>query len=146
MKFKVQNQLNIKFQNDLRSLTPPTTRVVGSSRFKFPSDFGFFAAPSSEFTTRLGFRPILEASNTSNPAAGRKIRSVQYLNSARITRRTNSSLIRWPGFLRFRRTRTRIRPSSSSSSSETEIDMLLLLNIDRGSVVAGIPGDRRERE
>lgn len=107
---------------------------MGSSRFKFPSDFfselGFFTVPSSEFTTRLGFLPILEASNTSNPAAGRKIRSVQYFKSNRSTRRANSFLNRWLGFLRFRRTRTRIRPRSSESSSDTEIDMLLLPNIE----------------
>lgn len=119
---------------NLRSLTPPTTRVVGSSRFRFPSDFfsrlGLFIELLSEWTI-FDFLPILEASKRSNPAAAMKIRTVQYLTSFLTTRRANSFLNRYPGFLRFLlRTRTRIRPSSSESSSDTEIDMLLLLNID----------------
>lgn len=128
--------------SNLRCLTPWITRVVGSSRFKLPSDFFskvvLFAVVSSGstevffsdvVTAELDFEPMLHASYRSNPMAGRKMRRAQYLTRFLTTRRTNSFLNRWPSFLRFLRTRTRILPSSSDSSSETEMDMLLLLNI-----------------
>lgn len=134
-----------KLITNLRCLTPLTTRVVGSSRFKFPfntfSKLVFFFTLRSEsretglslssvLTTMLDLLPSLEISKRSNPAAGRKIKSVQYFTRNLKTRLANSSLTRYPCFLRFRRTRPRFLPNSSGSSSETEIDTLLLLNIE----------------
>lgn len=114
--------------------------VTGSSRFKLPPDLllfksawklGFLTSITCSDTfasSKLGFLPIFEASNISNPAAGRKIKSVQYFKTNLMILCEKLFLNRWWCFLRFLRTRARIRLSSSeSSSSATEIDMLLLL-------------------
>ena len=124
---------NIKIERDryLRSLTPATTCVVGSRRFKLAGgSFRDVGLDPSTFLARvsmllfvfklLKLRPILVASNMSNPAAGTMTSSIQYLRSSF---RSNLLL---PSFLRFRRARIRIRPSSSDSSSDTEIETLLL--------------------
>jgi len=105
--------------------------VVGSRRFKLAggSFRGVVLDPLALsvcvsvwlFVFKLfKLRPILVASNMSNPAAGTMTSSIQYLRSSF---RSNLLL---PSFLRFRRARIRIRPSSSDSSSDKEIETLLL--------------------
>lgn len=119
-----------------RCLTPPITRVVGSRRFKLElgslskGKLGFLAIESWESITKAGFRPMLEASKSSKPAAGRKSKTIHHFKSFLTIRPIKSFLIRKPGFLRFLRTRTLILPTSSESSSDTEMEMLLPLNIE----------------
>lgn len=111
----------------LRSLTPWTTLVVGSSRFRFFSDSTFAEAARLSPTSSGSFRPNRELSRRSRATAGRN-RSTGHHRIAILTaHRRSSRRPRSPGFLRFGRTRTRILPVTSSSS---ETDMEMVFNIE----------------
>lgn len=162
MKPRKRNTQTRSCDRRLRSLTPPTTRVVGSKRFKLPSELGFFTArepkPPSPAAAggllvvltspgRPGFLPILDASNRSRPAAATRIRRIQYLTRNRTSRGVSSPRTRRPGLLRFLLARARTRPGSSGSSSETtEMDTLpLSLSIAGGKTVPSSIWEIRDR-
>lgn len=111
----------------LRSLTPWTTLVVGSSRFRFFSDSTFAESARLSPTSSEGFRPNRELSRRSRATAGRKRSTGHHRIAALTAHRRSSRRPRSPGFLRFGRTRTRILPVTSSSS---ETDMEMVFNIE----------------
>lgn len=129
-----------------RSLLPPTARVMGSRRFKFPGSFlskccnGFFwvTVISEAFVSGFGFTPSRYASKTKRAAAGRQSRAGHHLRSRFITSRDISVLPWIPNFLRFILTLGLNFPANSSEeSSETAIETLPLYSEAENSYIGG---------
>jgi hypothetical protein len=130
---------------NLRSLTPRTTRVLGSDRSKFPTE-PFRPNPDTDFGAESGsglgyFPKILDTSKRSNPMAGTNRMRAHHLSTFLSTLRRSSLFVlprklRDCCFRRFRRAR-RSRDRSSDSSSETVIDRVWLLSMEDDNVGGG---------